>query len=66
METRVPPRFLLSSTVNGTVAGPTTGTYTDRDHCVQPSWITLGLGYNSILSILADRYRIETPSLEQY
>ena len=38
---------------------------TDRDHCVRPSWITLGLAYNSILSILADRHRIDTPSLGQ-
>ena len=33
VETRVPPRFLLSSTVNGTVAGPTTDTdYTTNSY----------------------------------
>ena len=29
--------------------------HTDRDHCVRPSWITLGLGYDSILGALTER-----------
>src|SRR5262245_36213555 len=57
-----------STTPPGPWSGNTSCTscrcHTDRDRCVGLSWITLGLSYHPILSIL-DKHRIADAALTQ-